>query len=129
MFNGSAPHANPAAPAAPPQGAIPIVAECDGRGHYAILHSNGGVRLAAPRPEDELPEGMAYYPGTAYRLATGRSGPPSRWKYFDEQAGRWRSIKELPRYEEMIDGLDAISEQHPYWKRRIVYDRPLARGR
>ncbi len=129
MLDGPAPRSDSAADTAPPTGAIPIVAECDGRERYAILQSNGGVRLTDPRPEDELPEGMAYYPGTAYRIATGRSGPPSRWKYFDEQAGRWRSIKELPCYEEMIDGLDAISEQHPYWKRRIVYDHPPARDR
>ena len=104
--------------------AIPIVAECDGREHHAVLLPSGGVRLADPKPEDELPPGMAYYPGAAYKLATGKSGPPSKWKYFDEQAGQWRSIRELPRYEEMIDGLDSTSEQHPYWKRRIIYDRP-----
>ena len=102
-------------------GAIPIVAECDGREHHAVLQPNGGVRLRDPKPENELPEGMAYYPGTAYKLATGKTGPPSKWKYFDEQAGRWRSIKELPHYEAMVDALDSISGYNPHWKRMIVY--------
>ena len=101
-------------------GAIPIVAECDGRERHAVLQPNGGVRLRDPRPEDELPEGMAYYPGAAYKLATGKTGPPSKWKYFDEQTGRWRSIKELPHYEAMVDALDSISEYNPHWKRMIV---------
>ena len=103
---------------------IPIVAESDGREHHGVLQPNGGVRLRDPRPEDELPEGMAYYPGTAYKLATGKSGPPSKWKYFDEQTGRWRSIKDLPHYEAMVDALDSISEYDPMRKRMIVFEPP-----
>ncbi len=76
-------------------GEVPVRWKYKGAEYNAVLQSDGFVRL---------PDGTPRAPGGACKAALGKYIHIMGWRawqYYDEQTGRWKSIKDLPNAADM----------------------------